>query len=371
LPGGHPALRLRGRDAPETAGRRRYTDFGTLLTMPNFSIGVDLGGTNLRIAAVNQQGSLMEKVTLGTRVGLGKDHVIHKMCDAIQQLAVKYRDGGALQGIGIGVPGIIDMKTGMLRESPNLPGWAESPVQAQIERLLGTRVILENDANAAALGEKWLGAARDVDDMAMLTLGTGVGGGIVLKGRIWHGMTGMAGEFGHMTVEPEGPPCGCGNRGCLEQYASATAVVRMAKEAIAAGRAPGLAKAASSDPEFNAKAIYNLAIQGEDEARRIFGRLGRALGICIANLVNAFNLNMYVVGGGVSSAWEAFSPFIFEELRQRSLVYAATAPASLSGGEGASGHVGPEGSTKTIITRALLGSDAGLYGAAQLPMTAS
>ena len=284
-------------------------------------------------------------------------------------LAAKYRDGAALQGIGIGVPGIIDMKTGMLRESPNLPGWAESPVQAEIERRLGTRVILENDANVAALGEKWLGAARDVDDMAMLTLGTGVGGGIVLQGRIWHGMTGMAGEFGHMTVEPEGPPCGCGNRGCLEQYASATAVVRMAKEAIASGRAPGLAKAANTDPEFNAKAIYNLAIQGDEEARKIFGRLGRALGICIANLVNAFNLNMYVVGGGVSSAWEAFSPFIFEELRQRSLVYAATAPASLSGGEGASGHVGPEGSTKTIITRALLGSDAGLYGAAQLPMT--
>ena len=145
----------------------------------------------------------------------------------------------------------------------------------------------------------------------------------------------------------------------------------MAKEAIASGRAPGLAKAANTDAEFNAKAIYNLAIQGEEEARKIFGRLGRALGICIANLVNAFNLNMYVVGGGVSSAWEAFSPFILEELRQRSLVYAATAPNSLSGGEGASGHVGPEGSTKTIITRALLGSDAGLYGAAQLPMTAS
>ena len=215
--------------------------------MPNFSIGVDLGGTNLRIAAVNQQGDLMEKVTLGTRVGLGKDHVIHEMCDAIRLLAAKYRDGAALQGIGIGVPGIIDMKTGMLRESPNLPGWAESPVQAQIEGLLGTRVILENDANVAALGEKWLGAARDVDDMAMLTLGTGVGGGIVIQGRIWHGMTGMAGEFGHMTVEPEGPPCGCGNRGCLEQYASATAVVRMAKEAIASGRAPGLAKAANTD----------------------------------------------------------------------------------------------------------------------------
>jgi len=264
------------------------------------------------------------------------------------------------------------MKTGMLRESPNLPGWAETPVRAEIERLLGTRVILENDANVAALGEKWLGAARDVDDMAMLTLGTGVGGGIVLQGRIWHGMTGMAGEFGHMTVEPEGPPCGCGNRGCVEQYASATAVVRMAKEAIASGRAPRLARAASSDPEFSSKAVYNLAIQGDAEAKKIFGRVGRALGICIANLVNAFNLNMYVIGGGASSAWEAFSPFIFEELRQRSLVYAATAPASpLSGGAGASGHVGSEGSTKTIITLALLGSDAGLYGAAQLPLTSN
>ncbi len=336
--------------------------------MPNFSIGVDLGGTNLRIAAVSQQGELMEKVTLGTRVALGKDHVMGEMCDAIRVLASKYGANFTLQGIGIGVPGIIDMKTGMLRESPNLPGWAETPVRAEIERLLGTRVILENDANVAALGEKWLGAARDVDDMAMLTLGTGVGGGIVLQGRIWHGMTGMAGEFGHMTVEPEGPPCGCGNRGCVEQYASATAVVRMAKEAIASGRAPGLAKAASSDPEFSSKAIYNLAIQGDEEAKKIFGRVGRALGICLANLVNAFNLNMYVIGGGASSAWEAFSPFIFEELRQRSLVYAATAPAStLSEGAGASGHL--EGSTRTIVTLALLGSDAGLYGAAQLPLT--
>src|SRR6202158_4460777 len=340
--------------------------------MPNFSIGVDLGGTNLRIAAVNQQGNLMEKVTLGTRVGLGKGHAIREMCDAIRVLAAKYGDTSALQGIGIGVPGIIDMKTGMLRESPNLPGWAGTPVQAEIEHLLGTRVILENDANVAALGEKWLGAAREVDDMAMLTLGTGVGGGIVLKGRIWHGMTGMAGEFGHMTVEPEGPPCGCGNRGCVEQYASATAVVRMAKEAIASGRAPDLASAADSDSEFSAKAVYNLAIQGDEEARKIFARVGRALGICLANLVNAFNLPMYVVGGGASSAWEAFSPFIFEELRRRSLVYAATTPAStLSGGTGASAHVGTEDSTRTMITRALLGSDAGLYGAAQLPMTAN
>jgi glucokinase len=336
--------------------------------MPDFSIGVDLGGTNLRIAAVDDGGRLLEKITLGTKVALGKDQVINDMCSAILQLSDKYRNAASLQGIGIGVPGIIDMQTGMLRESPNLPGWADSPVRAQIEQRLSTRVILENDANAAGLGEKWLGAARDAEDMAILTLGTGVGGGLVLGGRIWHGMTGMAGEFGHITVEPEGVPCPCGNRGCLERYASATAVVRMAREAIASGAAPGLSRAASADPEFSAKAVYNLAIQGDQEAKKIFRRVGRALGIALSDLVNALNLPMYVVGGGVSSAWEAFSPAIFEELRQRSMVYAATAPASITDGHGASAHVQPGGTTKTIITRALLGSDAGLYGAARLPM---
>jgi len=178
----------------------------------------------------------------------------------------------------------------------------------------------------------------------------------------------MAGEVGHITVEPEGAPCGCGNRGCVEQYASATAVVRMAKEAIAEGHATELAKAASSDPEFSAKAVYNLAIQGDEEARKIFRRVGRALGIVIASLVNTLNLEMYVVGGGVSSAWEAFSPSIFEELRQRSMVYAATAPAHASGDQGASAQVESKTKRTTIITRALLGSDAGLFGAARLAM---
>src|SRR2546430_6246311 len=212
--------------------------------MADFSIGVDLGGTNLRIAAVDEHGVLLEKVTLGTQVALGRDRVIHDMCEAIRHLAHKYDGSGTLQGIGIGVPGIIDMKTGTLRESPNLPGWAESAVRAQIEQMLGTRVILENDANAAAFGENWLGAARNVEDMAMLTLGTRGGGGIVLGRAIWHGMTGMAGGFGPITVEPEGVPCGGGNRGWLEQYASATAGVRLAREAIEQPIAPGPSPAA-------------------------------------------------------------------------------------------------------------------------------
>src|SRR5713226_2105526 len=133
-------------------------------------------------------------------------------------------------------------------------------------------------------------------------------------------------------------------------------------------RCVGLSPAASSDAEFSAKAVYNLAIQGDEEAQKIFRRVGRALGIALSDLVNALNLPMYVVGGGVSSAWEAFSPAIFEELRQRSMVYAATAPASVGDGHGASARVEPGGSTKTIITRSLLGTDAGLYGAARMTM---
>jgi glucokinase len=341
--------------------------------MNKFSIGVDLGGTNLRIAAVDEQGTLIEKVTLGTQVSLGRDHVIGEMCDAIERLSDKYKNSAPLLGIGVGVPGIIDIETGLVRASPNLPDWVDYPARAIIEQRLKTVVILENDANVAAFGEKWLGAAKDYSDVAMLTLGTGVGGGLVTGGTIWRGANGMAGEFGHITVEPDGHPCGCGNRGCLEQYASATAVVRMAREAIANNSQSGLASAASSNSEFSAKSIYNLAIQGDEEARRIYRYVGRCLGIVLSSLVNSLNLPIYVIGGGVSSAWEAFSPSIFEELRRRSLVYAATAPNDALASkikEGASAHVKPGPGHKTIITRALLGSDAGLYGAARLPMVA-
>ncbi len=336
--------------------------------MSDYSIGVDMGGTNLRIAAITTEGQLLEKITLGVKVALGRDYVIGEMCDAIHRLTEQYRTSGRFIGAGIGVPGIIDVEAGMMRLSANLPGWSDYPVRDEIERRLGARVFLDNDANVAALGEKWLGAGRDANNMAMLTLGTGIGGAIVLNGKLFYGMSGMAGEFGHVTIEPNGVPCGCGNRGCAERYASATAVVRMAREAIDSGLAPDLAKAANSDPEFSAKSIYNLAIQGNQNAQRIFVRFGEALGILLADLVNVLDLDMYVIGGGVVSAWDAFAPRMFAELRERSLVYAASAPEdSTAKKEGASAHIANYTRKKTIITQALLGSDAGLYGAAKLP----
>jgi glucokinase len=334
--------------------------------MPDFSIGVDLGGTNLRIAAVSVEGRLLEKVTLDTKISLGADHVIDEMCEAILRLSSQYKSGGKLLGAGIGIPGMVDLEAGTVCKSANLPGWSDYPVRQEIERRLGARILLENDANVHALGEKWLGAARDVDNMAMVTLGTGIGGCIILEGKIFHGMSGMAGEFGHVTIEPEGVPCGCGNRGCAERYASATAVVRMAREAIQTGSAPGLAKAANSGAEFSAKVVYDLAVQGDEAARAIFRRFGRALGILMADLVNILNLEMFVIGGGVSSAWDAFAPTMFQEMRERSPIYAASDPKNVAqNGAAQRANCKPR---LTLITRAVLGSDAGLYGGARLPV---
>ena len=338
--------------------------------MPDYSIGVDMGGTNLRIAAISTEGQLLEKITLGVKVAMGRDYVIGEMCDAIHHLTEQYRGTGGFLGAGIGVPGIIDMETGMMRKSANLPGWSDYPVRDEIERRLGAKVFLDNDANMAGLGEKWLGAGRDVDNLAMLTLGTGIGGAIILGGKLFYGLSGMAGEFGHVTVEPKGVPCGCGNRGCAERYASATAIVRMAREAIESGRAPELRLAASADPEFSAKSIHNLAIQGDAAAQQIFERFGEVLGILLADLVNVLDLEMFVIGGGVVNAWDAFAPRMFAELRERSLVYAASAPEDPTvSKQGASAQIANYTRKKTIITQALLGSDAGLYGAAWMAAT--
>ena len=142
-----------------------------------------------------------------------------------------------------------------------------------------------------------------------------------MNGRLWHGINGMAGELGHFNVESEGHPCGCGSRGCLEQYASATAIVRMAHEAIDSGNAPDLADFAKGNVEFTSRSIYQLAIQGHPSAQKIYQRVGRALAIGIGSMINALNLPMYVIGGGVSSAWDAFAPTMFEELKVRSFIY--------------------------------------------------
>ena len=359
--------------------------------MSDYGIGVDLGGTNLRVAAVDDRGIILARTTLETNVSRGRDEVIDALCRAVQKIAkevgqpagdelanelakeaagisttapvaqstaIGKAKAGRLCGIGVGVPGLIDSETGRLVESPNLPGWSDYDVQGEIERRLDTAVILENDANAAALGELWLGAGRGMESLCMYTLGTGVGGGLILQNKIWRGWNGMAGELGHCNVEPEGHPCGCGSWGCLEQYASATAVRRMASEALASGVATELCGVPNGN--MDSRAVYECAMRGDAEARKVFERVGRSLGLAIAAMINTLNLPLYVIGGGVSSAWDAFAPAMFDEVRKRSFVYAGTTA------QDGSGLGGRQRSTR--IVRATLGGDGGLFGAARLPI---
>jgi glucokinase len=199
-------------------------------------------------------------------------------------------------------------------------------------------MILENDANAAALGEKWMGAGRDVDDLVLLTLGTGIGGGIISGGRVLRGFVGMAGELGHITVIPNGNPCGCGNQGCLEKAASATAVSAMAKM-LHLGE------------NLSAREVAELTAQPGDvgeKARTVWRVMGEALGAALATLVNTFNFPLYLLSGGMLPAWDLFEPHMLRILEQRSATYRAT-------------------KAEMRIAPATLGNEAGLFGAAYLP----
>jgi glucokinase len=302
--------------------------------MPAFSIGVDLGGTNLRIAAVEESGTQLEGVDVLTEISRGREKVVDEITEAVRSLTSKYSSSHKFLGLGIGVPGIIDLQSGTVHSASNLPDWSGYPVRNDLESRLGTAVILENDANCAAVGEKWLGAGQHVEDLCMLTLGTGVGGGFVVNGRPWHGVLGMAGELGHMTVIPEGRACPCGNHGCLEQYASATAIRRAAVQAAGSGESPCLAAATKQDPALSARTVYTCAQAGDPAA---------------------FNLPVYVIGGGVSRAWDQFSPAMFQELTERSIVFRA-------------GEQQKRSHRATEVKPAQLRDRAGLIGAARLPM---
>jgi len=300
--------------------------------MSEYSIGVDMGGTNLRAAAIDSQGRMLDKIATTTDLQAGRDAVIADMVGAIDTLRARLGEHN-LRGVGIGLPGFILIEKGLIVGSNNLPQFDNYPVRDEVEKRLGTRVILENDANAAALGEKWQGAGRDVDDLVLITLGTGIGGGIVSGGRVLHGQSGMAGELGHITVVPNGNPCGCGNRGCLEKHASASAIGAM-------GRLLGLG------PEVTSEDVYRLAVVGNERALAIFQSMGEALGIALANLVNIFNFPLYLISGGPLPAWDFFAPAMLAETARRSFGYRHS---------------------PTRIEKAALGSEAGLYGAAYLP----
>jgi glucokinase len=334
-------------------------------TSNSYSIGVDFGGTNLRIAAYTRADGFLETIQIRARVQAGREAVVADMCSGIRKLLDAYSSKFSLRGIAIGSPGPLELPEGRLRNPPNLPGFDGLELRGAVQDGVGLPVFVENDANLAALAECVVGKGRSLgfDSLCMLTLGTGVGGGIILNGKIWDGMNGMAGEIGHNTIFPDGELCSCGNHGCLEMLASATAVRRRALEMIENGNAPGLADLKQRHPQFTPLEISELALAGDSSAAEIFREVGAALGIALAAAVNTLNLPLYVVGGGLINSWKLFSPALFDELRHRSYVYRLTDPdRSIAAGGSVS---------KTHVEPAELGSEAGLLGACILPFTLS
>ncbi len=316
--------------------------------MVRFAIGVDLGGTNLRVAAVNENGGLFDHLNLETLVERGREDVVDRLTNGILELVNRWKDRYQLAGIGIGIPGILRLREGILVASPNLPGWENFNVRAQIARRLNAPFLLENDANAAALGEKWIGSGRNVNHLCFLTMGTGIGGGLIFDGKIWHGASGMGAELGHVTLYPEGRLCACGNKGCLEAYAAASAVVKAAQEMLQAGTASeGLRKLAASGLKLTSARVYELAKENDVSAQEIYRQVGRALGIAIANFIAIFDIDTFVLGGGAVDAWDMFEKSMFEEVATRSYVWR---------------------NDPRKILKSSLGSQAGVFGAAYLAL---
>jgi glucokinase len=261
---------------------------------------LDLGGTKLRGVVADLDGNILGEIIIPSEASEGPERVIDRMIETLDHAADEAGSRLAdLRAVGIASPGALDLVTGLVQEAPQLPGWNGVPLVEIMSKRLRVPVQLENDANAAALGENRFGAGRGTRFMIYHTISTGVGGGIIIDGKVYHGVSGSAGELGHMTVWFNGPRCLCGERGHLEAIASGTGLAWRAKELVDSGEAPGLARILREKGELDADEIADAARAGDEHARRLFDEAGLYLGIALANHVNIFNPEMLVLGGGV------------------------------------------------------------------------
>jgi glucokinase len=269
-------------------------------------IGVDLGGTFVKIGLVDSStGEILKKSEIETKVEFGGDVVVKRIAQAISDLVGSEQ----YEAVGIGSPGSIDKNNGIVRFSPNFPDWNNFPLGPKLSEFLNKKVYVENDANSFALGEKWFGAGRGKKHIIALTLGTGVGGGIISHDFLITGANGIGGELGHVIINPQGPLCGCGNYGCLESYASATAIVRMSKERQKKFPDSLIYK----NKEVTAKAVFDAAKQNDRLALMIRDEVVEALATAITGFIHTFNPEVIIIGGGVSKAGD----ILFEPLKKR------------------------------------------------------
>lgn len=264
-------------------------------------VGVDLGGTRLRVAAADAQGRIVAVRRQPTKAEEGPQRVIARIAATVQEVLGESRIGRSrVRALGIGLPGPVDPARGLVHSPANLPGWEDVPLNALLTRMTGIPSFLHHDAHLAALGELHRGVAKGTRDMIYVTVSTGIGAGLVLDGRLYAGARGSAGEVGHIVIQPDGPRCNCGNRGCLEALASGTAIAREAREGVRRGVRTSLRRIEPPGP--TARDVDRAARAGDAFARRLLQGAGAALGIGLGTLVNLFNPEMIVIGGSVMNA---------------------------------------------------------------------
>ncbi|MBI5499396.1 MAG: ROK family protein [Deltaproteobacteria bacterium] len=305
-------------------------------------IAVDVGGTNMRGARVAPHGRILARARVSTPVADGPDAILGALAGLCRNLAGRTR----VAAVGLGVPGAVSQRRGVVFSSPNIPCWHDEPIGPRLARRLGLPVLVDNDANLHALGEHWLGAGKGVPNLVLATLGTGIGGGIVLRGRLWHGDAGRAGELGHTVVDPDGPLCGCGATGCVEAYASATGILRawrFENRVTPSSRGAAARRILRDTPET----IAARARRGDPRALAVFAEAGRALGVATASWLQALDVHTVVFGGGVAGALDLLEPLVRIELDARLFGLDAR---------------------RIRILRAALGDDAGILGAAKLAL---
>jgi glucokinase len=304
-------------------------------------LACDLGGTNLRMAAIDSAGKILYRLKANTPKAERADEVVQAIVDAADECRDAVKDSGDIKALAAAVPATINPKEGIISKAPNIPALDGFRFVSTLSAELNLPVILENDANSAAVGEQVFGAGRGFQNTITVTLGTGVGGGVIIDGKILRGVDGTAGEIGHICVEPFGAPCGCGSRGCVEQYSSATAVVRLVRELESQYPHSALRnklKLTSAD-------VYEAGTEGDELALEVFRQMGLYLGVALAGLVNVLNPEVIVIGGGASAGWDLFVHHVREQINKRAF---------------------REPAERVKIKRAVLADDAGILGAAHL-----
>ncbi|ADQ14281.1 ROK family protein [Halanaerobium hydrogeniformans] len=316
--------------------------------MKEYYLGLDLGGTKILTGLADKNGKILARSRKDTEAKYGEEKIIANMVESIEDVLAKTElKAEDIKCLGIGSPGPLDAKKGIIIENSNLP-WKNVAIVDRIEKEVGIKTLLKNDANAAALGEKWFGAGRKVKNLVYITISTGVGGGAIINQELFTGVNDNACEIGHTVIDPDGPLCGCGNHGCLEAFASGTAIGRMAQEATAEGKSKKMLDLADNIIEdVDAVICAQAAYQGDQIAKDIFAIAGFYLGIGLANLINIFNTEMIILGGGVMKASDLFLDKALELMRENALA----GPLEI-----------------VEIREAELGSDIGLMGAIAVAM---